>query len=355
MSWTNPTLAQLINQRQSDINARLVGADSRLRRSALGVLATVFAGGEYGLYAKLDYISDQILPPTQDMEHLTEYASIYDLAPGGATPAVGPATCSGGEPNTDVPSGTLFQSGANIDYVTTADVVLDDTGSATVMIQATTAGSIGLAGPGVVLTLVNPIAGVPEQWTVGAPGLTDGADPETQPQLLTDVEDRIQQPPAGGDEDDYVKWAKAAGVGATRVWVYPLWMGLGTVGVTFMCDNRVNPIPTDADVAQVQSYIEDVCSVVAEIFVFSPIIDVIPLTIQLSPNTATVQAAASAEVAALFAREAAPGGGLLRSHLDEAVEVAAGVDDHTILSPAAGNVVSAPGHLATPGLITWAG
>ena len=48
MSFTRPTLTELIGRSQDDIDARLPGADSRLRRSAVGVLATVHAGAVHG-------------------------------------------------------------------------------------------------------------------------------------------------------------------------------------------------------------------------------------------------------------------------------------------------------------------
>ena len=353
--FTTPTLPALIAGAQANINGRVPGADSRLRRSVLGVLGTVWAGAEYALFGYQDYISDQVLPDTADLAHLTRYASIYGLQPGGATPAAGPASCTGGAAKTDVPSGTLLQTANSVEYLTTADLVLDANGDGEVAIQAVVPGSAGLQVAGVALTLVSPIAGVPNAWVVAGEGLTDGADPETQPELLADVEDRIQEPPAAGDQDDYVKWAKASGIGVTRAWCYPGWMGLGTVGVTFMLDNRANPQPTAADVAAVQAYIDGVRGVTAEVIVFAPIVDVVPLTIQLSPNTATTQAAVTAELTALFVREAAPGSGVLRSHVDGAIEVAAGVNDHALIQPGAGNIVSGAGHLATLGALTWQG
>jgi uncharacterized phage protein gp47/JayE len=351
---STPTLSCLIAARQNDFNGRLPGADSRLRRSCLGVLATVLAGGEYGLYGYMNYLADQILPDTMDLAHLTRFASIYNQQPSPATPAAGPALISGGTPETPVPVGTTVQSGADIEYVTIAALVLDQNGDGTVQIQATTPGSAGLADAGVILNLVSPIAGVPGTWTVAEPGLTDGADTSTAAELLANVTDRIQQPPAAGTGNDYEAWAKAAGVGATRAWAYPQWMGLGTVGVTFMCDNRVDPQPQPADVAAVQAYIEAQQGVTAEVIVFAPILDEIDFTIQLAPNTATVQAAAAAELAALFIREAAPGGTVLKSHQDEAIAVAAGVTDHTIVAPG-GNIVSANGHLAILGNVVWQG
>ena len=66
--------------------------------------------------------------------------------------------------------------------------------------------------------------------------------------------DRIRQPSHGGASFDYVKWAletpgMAAG-GATRAWVFPQELGIGTVTVRFVMDDKPSTIiPYAADVA----------------------------------------------------------------------------------------------------------
>ena len=57
MSFERPTLSQLIARIEDDITARLPGADSRLRRNALNVLARTYAGAIHGSYGLLDDIS----------------------------------------------------------------------------------------------------------------------------------------------------------------------------------------------------------------------------------------------------------------------------------------------------------
>jgi len=74
--------------------------------------------------------------------------------------------------------------------------------------------------------------------------------------------------------------------------------------------------------------------------------------VKLSPNTAAVQAAVTAEVADLIVRDAKPGSPILISRLREAVSIAAGESDNAIITPAA-DVPHATGHMAIPGTITF--
>jgi len=162
---------------------------------------------------------------------------------------------------------------------------------------------------------------------------------------------RIRQPPHGGAAADYELWALEV-PGVTRVWVYPLQMGAGTVTVLFVCDGEADIIPTPAKVAEVQAYIDARCPVTAEVFVAAPVADPLNMAAKLSPNTAAVKAAVRAEVADLIVRDAKPGGTILISRLREAVSIAAGESDNAITSPTV-DVTYATGHMAVPGTITF--
>ena len=64
----------------------------------------------------------------------------------------------------------------------------------------------------------------------------------------------LRYPPFGGNQFDYVRWAREVS-GVTRAWCFPTWKGGGTVGVTFVMDNRSNIFPQPADVERVADYI----------------------------------------------------------------------------------------------------
>jgi uncharacterized phage protein gp47/JayE len=217
-------------------------------------------------------------------------------------------------------------------------------------VVAVEAGAAGDASAGTPLFLLSPVAGVQSTGSA-ATAIDGGIDVETDPQLLSRLLKRIRQPPHGGAESDYELWALEV-PGVTRVWVYPLQMGAGTVTVLFVCDGETNIIPNPTKVAEVQAYINARCPVTAEVFVAAPIADPLNMTVKLSPNTAAEQAAVRAEVADLIVRDSKPGGPILISRLREAVSTAAGESDNAITSPTA-DVAHSIGHMAVPGTITF--
>jgi uncharacterized phage protein gp47/JayE len=141
--------------------------------------------------------------------------------------------------------------------------------------------------------------------------------------------------------------------GVTRVWVYPMQLGAGTVTVLFVNDDDpVSIIPDAAEVAEVQAHIDRRRPVTAEVFVAAPTATPLDMTIALDPNTASVQQAVLAELQDLLTREAQPGGTILISRLREAVSIAAGEGDNSIITPGA-NVTHAAGEMAVLGTVTF--
>lgn len=350
MSFLRPTLKELVQRGQDDLNARLPGADSRLRRSVLGVMVTTVMGAVHGLYGYLDFLSRQILPDTAEGEHLVRWASIFNVNKKAATLAYGPVVVTGVNGAT-IDAGAVFQRADGVTFANQAAATISG-GQATLTVAAVQPGVAGQSAAGVKLTLVSPIAGVASAAVVGAGGLIAGADEEEDEQLRDRLLERMAETPSGGAEHDYRRWTREVAE-VTRAWVFKGWMGAGTVGVAFVMDGRPDPIPTPADIDRVQIYLDAVAPVTAEVIPFAP--DPLPLNLVISlldPNNATVRAAVSAEVTDLLFRQAKPGGGLLISQLREAVSTAAGEVDHVLTSPTA-NVSAGPGQLLVLGEITF--
>lgn len=350
MAFSRPTLAQLIERAQADIETRLPGADAGLRNSALNVLARTHSGAVHGLYGYLDWISRQVLPDTADAEILERWASIWGVTRKAASFAAGPITLTG-TVGTVVPAGTVLQTSAGQEYETDAEVTLAST-TATAQVTALVAGQAGNLVAGTTLTLVSPIAGLNSQALVASGGLVAGADAETDAALRTRLLTRIQEQPHGGADFDYIAWALEV-PGVTRAWVYPAELGLGTVTVRFVRDDDASIIPDAAEVQAVQDHIDALRPVTAVVTVVAPIAVPLDFTIQLTPNTSTVQAAVQAELEDLIRREALPGGTILISHIREAISLAAGETDHVLTAPAA-DVTHTTGQIAIMGTITWA-
>ncbi|MGD9664379.1 MAG: baseplate J/gp47 family protein [Novosphingobium sp.] len=350
MPFQRPTLNEIIERTFSDITSRLSLKGALLRRSVVGVLARVLAGASHMLHGHLDWIAKQAIPDTAD-EWLPRWAGILGISRKAAEFADGEASFVGTTDGTIIPAGTVLRRSDDIEYETTADATLS-AGTATVPVAALVAGSIGNADAGTVLTIVNPIANVNSDATVAAGGITNGADVEGNDSLRARMLARIQQPPHGGADFDYETWALEV-AGVTRAWVYPLHMGAGTVGITFVRDADTPIIPDANEVQAVQDYIDARRPVTAEAIVFAPVADTLDFTIQVTPATAAVKAAIEAELIDFIGREAEPGGTLYLSRINEAISIAAGEFDHVLLSPA-DDVVYATGHLAVMGVITWA-
>ena len=349
MSFARPDLQTLIDRAAGDIETRLPGADARLRRSNLNVLARVHAGGVHGLYGYLDWLSQQILVDLAESEILERHASIWGIARVPAAFAVGQATATGTN-GTVVPAGTIFRRADGAEYATTAEATIASS-TATLTLTAIEAGQAGNASANTTLSIVTPIAGLNAAATVTASGLTSGADIEDDDSLRARVLARIQQPPHGGARHDYIAWAKEV-PGVTRAWCYPQELGTGTVTVRFVRDDDASIIPDPAEVAIVQAYIDARRPVTANLTVVAPVAVPVAFQIELTPNSASVQAAVEAELRDLLLRESEPGSTILVSHIREAISLAAGETDHVLVAPAA-DITHTIGQMATFGSITW--
>ncbi|MDH7971794.1 baseplate J/gp47 family protein [Sphingomonas sp. AR_OL41] len=341
-------MTQLIERAQGDIDARLPGADSRLRRNTLDVLARVHAGAMSGAYGMLDDIS-RFLPDVAESDRLRRWCSIFGIVPKAAVSATGTVTLTGNDDLT-AGAGTILTRADGGRYVITADSTIAGT-TATASVTAEGEGMAGAMDAGQSLTFLSPVAGIAAICTVDAPGLIGGVDDESDDALRARLLLRLRSPIRGGAASDYVSWARDVAE-VTRAWVYENWDGLGTVKVLFVMDGRDDIIPTSDDVTLVATHIDPLRPVCAEVTVAAPIATALDLTIHPVPDSADIRAAITAELSDLISREAEPGGTILISHIREAISIAAGETDHTLTTPSANVTVSA-GHISTLGTITW--
>lgn len=352
MAFARPTLPELIDRIQQDLTTRLALAGAVLRRSVVAVLSRVLAGAAHLLHGHLDYLSKQLFPDTSDADFLERQAGVFGLSRIAATYAAGNVTFTGTN-GTLIPAGTTLLRADGAAYTTTAPATIA-TGTATAAVTAAAAGMSANADVGVQLSFESSIAGVNAAATVASGGLTGGTDEETDDGLRVRLLTRMQQPPQGGSEADYITWAKEV-AGVTRAWVYPLELGAGTVTVRFVRDGDGTGaaiIPDAGEVSAVLAYIAARRPVTAAVTVVAPIATSLNLTIHISPDTSTIRAAVQAELEDLLAREGEPGATLLVSQIRLAVGVAEGVEDYNVTVPAA-DVTYTTGQLPTLGVITW--
>jgi uncharacterized phage protein gp47/JayE len=328
--------------------------DNVLRRADAQVYARVLAGVAHGLYGFIEWISRQIIIDTAEAEFLERWASIWGVQRLAATPATGTITFTVAPGAADIPAGTLVQTLDGTQFQTTADITVSGLqATTTVTAVAPSAASNGYAGQ--TANLVTPVLGVQTAAVLGL--LAGGGDLESDDSLRERLLNRIQQPPQGGDANDYVQWTLATpGGGATRAWVVAEQFGQGTVGVAFVCDGNgagAAILPSAAQIAAVAAFIDTVRPVTAHVTVYAPVAVPIDFAIEgLSPDTLAVQQAITAELADLLAREGQPGGTILLSHMRSAISSAAQEWDYVLVTPAA-NVVLSPGQIPVMGRVVW--
>lgn len=344
MPFETPSLPVLIDRTQSDL------VSDALRRSDAQVLARTLSGTAYGLYGYLDWIADQILPDRADEETLERVASLRLNQPRkSAQPAEGAVSFIAAA-NAVLDVDVVLQAGDGRTYKVTAGITTA-AGVNSTIIEAVDAGTLGNADAGLTLTLVQPVAGVTNAFTVLAPGLAGGIEKESVELLRARVVRSYRVIPHGGSADDYETWALEV-PGVTRAWCRRNYMGPGTVGLFVMRDGDVEPMPNPTQLAEVKAYIEPLRPVTAELYVLAPVEVPVPYSIHPVPDTSAVRAAIQAQLIDLHDREAGLGDTLLLTHIREAISGTSGETDHDLTAPT-DDVAAATNQILTFGGITW--
>lgn len=313
MPWQTPTLTELRTLNRNNVVAQLRSVPL-IQNSGLRITADANAGLAYLALLYLDWLARQLLPDTAEGPWLDRHANIWIGGRKQAAFASGSITVTG-IPGYPVPSGTILNGtaidGSQVQFQITAQITVGS-GATPANVAALTPGAVGNLAPGSPIAFNASVPGVDGGATVVA--LAGGVDQETDDELRVRVLDRIQEPPMGGDADDYVQWAlKVPGV--TRAWLSPKEMGIGTVTLRFMMDDLratsnplTNGFPTSDDVAFVAAYIDTVRPVaVKDRYIVAPIPEPISFTItDLSGDDASLRAAIANSVTAMLATMAKP-------------------------------------------------
>ncbi|HWP96401.1 MAG TPA: baseplate J/gp47 family protein [Syntrophomonadaceae bacterium] len=153
--------------------------------------------------------------------------------------------------------GTTYETeDKSVQLETTAETtLLEGTNSVSIPVKAVSAGATGNLQKDTPLKQVGVAVSLIETATVAEPGLTGGADPETEAELREKYLTILRSPGTSGNKADYIKWAmEVSGVGG--VYPLPLWNGNGTVKL-FLLGMDKNPATQDV-VGDVQAYIDPV-------------------------------------------------------------------------------------------------
>ena len=363
MPWSTPTLRDVRSLVRDAVNASLPGADASVPNSVLRVMSDNQGALCHLTLQYVDWLSLQLLPDTAETEWLDRHGQIWLVNSDGskgrklASLATGTAEFQGTIDGTVIPANTQLQSGVGMpagsdspNQVVTFETLEDITTSAGSLvsgnIRALDPGSFGNLPDGSGLVLNPPINGVSS--TAFAYDLTGGTDDETDDQLRARILQRIQNPPMGGSQADYVAWALAV-PGVTRAWAAPE-QGTGTITVRFLMDDlRADDDgwPTPADVQTVHDYINLKRPVtVKDCYVLAPIKEFIDITIaNLVPDTDEAKAEIEASLQEMLFKMAAPGQTIYAAWVSYAIMNAPSVQSFNLVTTA-DYVMPSLGHMA---------
>lgn len=362
MAFTRPTLPELIERARGDLRSAL-GITAIIRRSFLAAIARTIAGAAHSLHGHLKEISKQAFPDQATGIFLKRWGSIYGVPQKEATYTQ--LTIDGtGTNGSTMPAGTVYVIDNGETYETD-DAVTIALGVFSANVTAVNPGADTNLNNGETMTLQNAVAGFDAIATVSAT-IIQGSDVETEAAQQARIVQRIQEPPAGGNVNDYIAWVLSI-AGVTRAFVFPGWLGQGTVGLSFVQDDLDPIIPIPAKVQEVQDYVVTVAPVTAAVTTFAPVALEVDVTVSISPNTAAVQDAILAELEDLLQRDGKVSGAIdpenisssttfdgkiLLSKINEAISIATGEDDHVLTLPIV-DVEPALGEIAVLGTVTF--
>jgi len=375
MPFERPSLGDLRTQVAQDIASALPGTDPLLRFSNLNILGTVLAGLAHLHYGYLDWIAQQAVPFTATGEFLEAWGSMKGVHRNPASQASGTVEFKGTN-GTVIFSGTQLVRGDGKTFTTTASGTVSG-GVVTVpaIADADPAGLLGAFGntaAGSTMSLGQAVAGLQSGGTVAA-AFTGGADLESDANLRVRVMLAYQNPPHGGDADDYVNWALEV-PGVTRAWCVPNGFGAGTVSIFVMLDEAqaihggvpqgTNGVATGeprdtaatGDQLAVANHIFPLQPVTALVYVLAPVTQAVAFTISgLASASADTQAAVAQAITDVFRQFATISSGSTTVHLsyiESAIAAIPGTAGFVITNPT-GNISAPAGTISTLGPITY--
>ena len=274
-----------------------------LRHSVLSVLARVFGGASFELYQYLDVLAEQGMVDTATGEYLTRWASIWGIYRKEAQFATGSVLFQS-EGSGLIAKGTQLKrdDGTLFKVTEGTDIAV----SKMVPVKAIDHGSVANTAADVNLQLISPILGVVNQVMVVSPSIMGGQETETDDGLRARLLDRIQNPILGGRLQDYIQWAKEVN-GVANAWVSACHFGVGTVAVTYLCDDEASLIPDESHLQLVQSHLESRRPLSAEVFVLAPQAVPINLNVKIEPNETDIQQSIISHLTIALQQQTHPG------------------------------------------------
>lgn len=353
MPYISPTLSELLTRTRTDIENR-----TGVSNLATEGVAASAAGNAYGLYGRLSWIARNIVPHLADDDILLRHCEFWGVWRKQPTAANGELTVETvGAAVIDV--GTRWQRQDGVILASTSAVMVTGAGNVTVPVESEDVGTAGNTAANVKVELLSPIVNVKSAAFVASTAISGGASIESIDSLRSRLLLRVQYPPSGGNQYDYIRWALEC-AGVTRAWCMSV-MGRNVVTVQFVLDGQSDIFPTGADVERVHDYITAHLNPLTnqwegkppcvELVVSGPKKLSLNPVIRISPKTPATQVAVTKALTDLLV-DAEPGGMAYLSKMNAAVATAEGVTDGRI-SSLSGDVYAQDNELIVLGDITW--
>ncbi|UPT99203.1 baseplate J/gp47 family protein [Bradyrhizobium barranii subsp. apii] len=357
MPWTTPTLKDTRRLTRDYVLSQL-GARAMIPNSVLRIMSDAMSGLAHLAFLYLDWLAKQLMPDTAEQEWLDRHGVIWLTNADGSKGRKAATYASGtvqfeGTPGVVIPVGTTLTGGNSVQYQTVTEGEIASGGFGTADAVALTSGMVGNLPDGSALDPAPAIPGVTTATLLG--DMTGGVDQETDDQLRERILFRIQNPPMGGSQADYVRWAMAV-PGVTRAWAAAE-IGPGTMTVRFLMDDLYpdnHGLPTAADIEVVSDYIDSKRPVtVKDCFVMAPILFFYDITIRnLTNDDPTVRARIETSIANMEFARSKPGQTWYRSWVDEAISHAVGEETHELDYET--TMMPAPAYMPTLGTVLYA-
>lgn len=215
-------------------------------------------------YAEMNLMVDAAYAFSAWGEYLTARCAEFGVDRKPSVKAKGEVTFTGGQ-GVFIPRGSLVSVKNGAQFATDSDIMLGGDGKGTVKITCTEVGSKGNVQAHTITNMPVSISGVTE--ADNEKPTQDGADEETDAELLKRYSVIVRTPATSGNKYHYYNWAMSIpGIGGCRV--IPLWNGKGTVKV-IVVNAEMQSAGQDL-VKAVKDYIESVRPIGADVTVVSP-------------------------------------------------------------------------------------
>jgi uncharacterized phage protein gp47/JayE len=367
ISITIPSLSDVLTGVKRAFNAefRDYGFDAFQANNLLYPLTTVTGHLLAQLWARMREFASQATPWGSTGSNLDAWLILFGVTVPGAAKATGTVQVTG-QNEAEIPEGTALTRIDGLVFVTTAPVTF------TMAEQTVTVGVEGeevgaeyntAAGVELELALVASDDIDPAAVVVSIAGGSDPADENTKQALL---QSRLSQGQGPGTAEFYRLLALGFSASIARVFVEPGGLGAGTVAVFFVVQNPegsdedVLTLPSSGEISALQAYLEqdDVRRVNDRIVVRAPTLVEVDIEVDITPNTAEVQAAIEASLRSRFFESYDTGGyTIANSEISGAIAAADGEISHTLVDVggggAAADAVAAFGEILQVGTITF--